>query len=180
MVSQFAIHPGGVEEEQRSAHREHDLDADDARKWRDHPAQFWLERAITSGLAARGGSAAKVGKAWRVKWADGSESAQACFDARWRMRTRSWNGSRWKTRAPGCDQQLPRFVAGQPLPVIRVTGLPDSVRASGRCGRSAWRLKVLAEKRFLPVFINEEDGPSCRPPSASGICCSLEPWTCMP
>ena len=36
---------------------EHDLDADDARKWRDHPAQFWLERAITSGLAARGGSA---------------------------------------------------------------------------------------------------------------------------
>ncbi|MCP2936030.1 hypothetical protein NK983_25410, partial [Salmonella enterica subsp. enterica serovar Typhimurium] len=61
---------------------EHDLDADDARKWRDHPAQFWLERAITSGLAARGGSATKVGKAWRVKWADGSESAQACFDAR--------------------------------------------------------------------------------------------------
>jgi superfamily II DNA or RNA helicase len=60
----------------------HDLDADDARKWRDHPAQFWLERAITSGLAARGGSATKVGKAWRVKWADGSESAQACFDAR--------------------------------------------------------------------------------------------------
>ena len=48
----------------------------------DHPAQFWLERAITSGLAARGGLAAKVGKAWRVKWADGSESAQACFDAR--------------------------------------------------------------------------------------------------
>ncbi|WP_206199345.1 hypothetical protein [Parasulfuritortus cantonensis] len=63
---------------------EHDLDADDARKWRDHPAQFWLERAITSGLAARGGSATKVGNAWRVKWADGSESAQACFDARTR------------------------------------------------------------------------------------------------
>ena len=61
---------------------EHDLDADDVRKWRDHPAQFWLERAITSGLAARGGSAIKAGNAWRVKWADGSESAQACFDAR--------------------------------------------------------------------------------------------------
>jgi superfamily II DNA/RNA helicase len=51
----------------------HDLEADDARKWRDHPAQFWLERAITNGLAARGGSATKVGKAWRVRWADGSE-----------------------------------------------------------------------------------------------------------
>lgn len=60
----------------------HELEADDARKWRDHPAQFWLERAITAGLTARGGSATKDGKAWRVKWADGSESAQVCFDAR--------------------------------------------------------------------------------------------------
>ena len=60
----------------------HELEADDARKWRDHPAQFWLEWAITAGLTARGGSATKDGKAWRVKWADGSESAQVCFDAR--------------------------------------------------------------------------------------------------
>jgi superfamily II DNA/RNA helicase len=61
----------------------HDLDADDARKWRDHPAQFWLERAITSGLGcARRLEATKDGNAWRVKWADGSESANACFDAR--------------------------------------------------------------------------------------------------
>lgn len=60
----------------------HALDADDARQWRDHPAQFWLERAITSGLPARGGSALKTGDAWRVKWVDGSESTRVCFDAR--------------------------------------------------------------------------------------------------
>ncbi len=33
----------------------HQLDADDARKWRDHPAQFWLERAITTGLPRAAG-----------------------------------------------------------------------------------------------------------------------------
>ena len=33
-------------------------------------------------LAVRGGGATKSGKAWRVKWSDGSESAQVCFDAR--------------------------------------------------------------------------------------------------
>jgi len=49
----------------------HTLDADAARKWRDHPAQFWLERAITTGLPARGGSALKSGDSWRVKWTDG-------------------------------------------------------------------------------------------------------------
>ncbi|HBO1289148.1 TPA: hypothetical protein NH204_002948 [Pseudomonas aeruginosa] len=144
---------------------EHDLDADDARKWRDHPAQFWLERAITSGLAARGGSAAKVGNVWRVKWADGSESAQACFDAR----TADENPElEWVTmedpRARAVISELPRFVAGQPLPVIRVTGLPDSVRGIW----SLWEISLAAEgqmgeawrrKRFLPVFINEEGRP---------------------
>ncbi len=164
---------------------EHDLDADDARKWRDHPAQFWLERAITSGLAARGGSAIKAGNAWRVKWADGSESAQACFDAR----TADENPElEWVTmedpRARAVISELPRFVAGQPLPVVRVTGLPDSVRGIW----SLWEISLAAEgltnlpganlnsrqagraavaymdaghnrKRFLPVFINEEGRP---------------------
>ena len=139
---------------------EHDLDADDARKWRDHPAQFWLERAITSGLAARGGSATKVGSAWRVKWTDGSESAQACFDAR----TADENPElEWVTmedpRARAIISELPRFVAGQPLPVIRVTGLPDSVRGIW----SLWEISLAAEglsrKRFLPVFVNEEGRP---------------------
>ncbi|MGD9583031.1 MAG: DEAD/DEAH box helicase [Lysobacterales bacterium] len=139
---------------------EHDLDADDARKWRDHPAQFWLERAITSGLAARGGSATKVGSAWRVKWADGSESAQACFDAR----TADENPElEWVTmedpRARAIISELPRFVAGQPLPVMRVTGLPDSVRGIW----SLWEISLAAEglsrKRFLPVFVNEDGRP---------------------
>ena len=39
----------------------HELEANDARKWRDHPAQFWLERAITAGLTVRGGGATKSG-----------------------------------------------------------------------------------------------------------------------
>lgn len=139
---------------------EHDLEADDARKWRDHPAQFWLERAITSGLALRGGSATKVGNAWRVKWADGSESGQACFDARTADESPKVE---WITmedpRARAVISDLPRFVAGQPLPVIRVTGLPDSVSGIW----SLWEISLAAEglsrKRFLPVFINEEGRP---------------------
>lgn len=139
---------------------EHELDADDARKWRDHPVQFWLERAITSGSAARGGLAAKVGKAWRVKWADGSESAQACFDARTADENPEFE---WVTmedpRARAVISELPRFVAGQPLPVIRVTGLPNSVRGIW----SLWEISLVADglsrKRFLPVFINEGGRP---------------------
>ena len=138
----------------------HDLDADQARKWRDHPAQFWLERAVVNGLAARGGSATQDGNVWHVRWVDGAETPQACFDAR----TASENpAAEWLTmedpRARAIISDVPRFVAGQPLPVIRVTGLPDSVNGIW----SLWEIGLVApganRKRFLPVFINDEGRP---------------------
>lgn len=138
----------------------HDLDADQARKWRDHPAQFWLERSVVNGLAARGGSVTQDGNVWRVRWADGAETPQACFDAR----TAGENpAAEWLTmedpRARAIISDVPRFVAGQRLPVIRVTGLPDSVNGIW----SLWEIGLAApgasRKRFLPVFINDEGRP---------------------
>lgn len=135
----------------------HALEADDARKWRDHPAQFWLERAITSGLPARGGSAVKVDQAWRVKWVDGSESAQVCFDAR----TAEQNPElEWITledpRARALISELPRCVAGQPLPIVRIGGLPDSIRGVW----SLWEINLSADgfnrRRFLPLFATDD------------------------
>lgn len=135
----------------------HALEADDARKWRDHPAQFWLERAITSGLPARGGSAVKVDQAWRVKWGDGSESAQVCFDAR----TAEQNAElEWVTledpRARALISELSRCVAGQPLPIVRIGGLPDSIRGVW----SLWEISLSAEgfnrRRFMPLFATDD------------------------
>lgn len=135
----------------------HPLGPDDARKWRDHPAQFWLERAITTGLPARGGSAVKSGDAWRVRWADGSESPRVCFDAR----TAEQNPElEWVTledpRARAVISELPRWVAGQPLPCVRVKGLPDGVRGIW----SLWEISLSApgfnRKRFLPAFATDD------------------------
>lgn len=140
---------------------DHALEADDARKWRDHPAQYWLERAITAGLPARGGAAEKVGDAWRVKWADGSESPRVCFDAR----TAEQNPEmEWITledpRARAVISELPRCVAGQPLPIATVTGLPDTVHGVW----SLWEINLSASnlsesftrRRFLPVFVTDD------------------------
>ena len=76
-----------------------------------------------------------------MTWADGSESAQVCFDAR----TADENPElEWITmedpRARAVISELPRFVGGQPLPVIRVTGLPDSVRGIW----SLWEISLAA------------------------------------
>lgn len=133
------------------------LDAEDARKWRDHPAQFWLERAITKGLSARGGSAEKVGNAWRVTWADGSESAQVCFDAR---TAEQHPELEWVTledpRARAAIAELPRCVAGQPVPTASISGLPDSVVGVW----SLWEISLSTEsstrRRFLPLFVTDD------------------------
>ncbi|WP_373504608.1 DEAD/DEAH box helicase [Aestuariivirga sp.] len=135
----------------------HELDADDARKWRDHPAQFWLERAITNGLPARGGAAVKEGEAWRLRWPDGSESANVCFDAR---TAGERPDAEWVTledpRARAVISDLPRCVSGQPLPIVRVAGLPEAVRGVW----SLWEISLSADdfsrRRFLSVFVNDE------------------------
>lgn len=146
---------------------DHTLEADDARKWRDHPAQFWLERAITAGLTGRGGSTTRQGDIWQINWMDGSESPHACFDAR----TAEQNPElEWVTledpRARAVIGDLPRFVAGQPLPTVTVNGLPNTVQGVW----SLWEISLSAgnsssqfnRKRFLPVFVME-DGRSFVP-----------------
>lgn len=140
---------------------DHALAPDDARKWRDHPAQYWLERAITAGLPARGGVAEMVGEAWRVKWADGSESPRVCFDARTAERNPE---AEWITledpRAHAIISELPRVVSGQPLAIATVTGLPDTVHgvwSLWEIGLSASNLsESFSRRRFLPVFVTDD------------------------
>lgn len=135
----------------------HDLDAGDARKWRDHPAQFWLERAVTAGVPARGGAAVKDGPAWRVRWMDGSESARVCFDAR---TAEEHPELEWVTledpRARAVISELPRCVTGQPLPLVRISGLPQTVNGVW----SLWEISLSAEdfsrRRFLSVFVTDD------------------------
>ena len=135
----------------------HALDAADARKWRDHPAQFWLERAITSGLPAKGGSADKINDTWRVKWVDGSVSAKVCFDAR---TAEEHPDVEWVTledvRARAVIGESSRSVAGQLLPIVKIDGLPESVQGVW----SLWEISLSAEglsrKRFMPVFISDD------------------------
>ncbi|MCP5271836.1 MAG: DEAD/DEAH box helicase family protein [Burkholderiaceae bacterium] len=135
----------------------HDLDATSAKQWRDHPAQFWLERALRHGLADQGGEIVKAGAGWRVRWGDGSTSEQVCFDARV---AEEQPALEWVTledpRARSVIDRLPRCVAGQPVATVQVTGLPATVQGYW----SLWQISLDADgrtrRRFLPVFVNDE------------------------
>ena len=141
--------------------------ADDARRWRDHPAQFWLERAVTTGLPSRGGEASRDGAAWRIRWQDGSTSAPACFDARTAEEHPEFEwvtleDPRARALIGGRSGELPRCVPGQPVPQVRVTGLPGTVTGIW----SLWKVALSAEGfnrgRFLPVFV-ADDGRTFMP-----------------
>jgi hypothetical protein len=108
-------------------------------------------------LPARGGRAVQSGRAWQVKWLDGSESAQICFDAR----TAEQNPElEWITledsRARAVISELPYCVSGQPLPIVKIAGLPKTVSGVW----SLWELRLVAEgfnrRRFLPVFAMDD------------------------
>lgn len=149
---------------------DHSLNAEEARKWRDHPAQYWLERAIVNGLPAHGGQAERCGDAWHIRWGDGSASARACFDARSAEENPELEWiSLEDPRARALISELPRCVPGQPLPVVKVHGLPDSVKgvwslwAIGLATLDgATALDCLQRRRFLPVFVTD-DGRSFVP-----------------
>jgi hypothetical protein len=59
-------------------------------------------------------------------------------------------------RARALISELPRFVAGQPLPVTKVAGLPDTVQGVW----SLWEISLSADafsrRRFLPVFATDD------------------------
>ncbi|MDD3288785.1 MAG: helicase-related protein [Alphaproteobacteria bacterium] len=133
----------------------HDLEAGDARKWRDHPAQFWLERALTAGLPSRGGAVSRKEGTLHIKWADGSESGRVCFDAR---TAEEKPDLEWVTledpRARAVISELPRWVSGQPLPCAYVNGFPNGIEGVW----SLWEISLSApnfsRRRFFPVFVN--------------------------
>jgi hypothetical protein len=97
------------------------------------------------------------GDAWQVRWPDGSETTNVCFDARTAEARPDFE---WVTledpRARAVISDLPRCVSGQPLPIVRIAGLPDSVRGAW----SLWEISLSADdfsrRRFLSVFVNDE------------------------
>lgn len=141
----------------------HELHAADAKKWQDHPAQFWLERAISLGLPTYGGAATRSGKLWTLDWPDGSRTANATFDAKSASESPD---AEWVTledaRARTIISRLPTWVDTQPVPVVRLSRLPETITGVW----SLWRIGLSANDfnrmRFLPVFI-ADDGRSFVP-----------------
>lgn len=135
----------------------HAIDPSDAKRWQDHPAQYWLERAITLGLPAHGGAAERIDRTWQLTWPDGTKTSGCVFDGRIAAEQPDTD---WITledpRARALISRLPTWIEMQPVPRATIASLPASVVGTW----SLWSVSASAEgyrhTRYLPIFVNDQ------------------------
>lgn len=132
----------------------------DAASWQRvmaHPLPFWVERMVVSHLRARGGEAERRDGCWSLRWPDGHEMRRVVFTAREAQELRgATHLTLEEPRVRELVDRLPRFVPGQPIPLVRLAGLPEGVIGLW----SVWRIVLHAgeaeRQRIMPLFVHDD------------------------
>ncbi len=129
-----------------------------------HPLPHWLERLTVSYLKAHGGQAEQISgtgtvqtgiknQGWNLAWPDGEMYENVVFTAREAGRDPSAHHLTLEdSRVSRLVTRLPRFVPGQPVPVISIPGV-SKVRGYF----SLWQIAIAAmemnRRRIMPLFL---------------------------
>ena len=104
------------------------LDPAEARRVLEHPLPHWVERMTVTGLETLGGSAVRGERGWDLTWPGGERTHGVRFDGR---DSASYPSSIHlgvgDPRIRALFARLPLVVAGQPIPCLRLPGLPEGV-----------------------------------------------------
>lgn len=131
-----------------------ELTPDEAQRLISHPLPHWVERMTVSYLRTQGGQAQKTDEGWHLTWPDGTVFTQVVFTAR---EAEKLPAARHLTledpKIRGLAMRLPRFVPGQPIPVVSVPGVPAEVKGVW----SLWRIAITTtewnRQRVMPLFV---------------------------
>ncbi|WP_298068438.1 helicase-related protein [uncultured Mailhella sp.] len=134
---------------------------------RSHPLPYWMERMTVGYLKSHGGVAIRKRSWWDLTWPDGQEIRKAVFNTREAARLSDATLLTLEnSRVRGLALNLPQIVAGQPLPCVRLNGLPASI--SGFWGLFEVRLQSMMLQKirllripmrrrgYMSVFLSEE------------------------
>ncbi|MDQ0286779.1 superfamily II DNA or RNA helicase [Desulfofundulus luciae] len=136
--------------------QEEQIDAGLAEKISEHPLPYWVERMVINFLQGEGGTVKRKLVGYDLTWPDGSVMNNVVFS---RQEAENYHMSYLSLEEPrvrGLVNRLPRVVAGQPIPRIRLKGLSHEI-----CGYwSLWRISLLAGSmrniRILPLFQHKD------------------------
>lgn len=135
-----------------------DLDPGEAQRLLNHPLSHWVERMTVSYLMAHGGDATRKDGTWRLVWPDGAVDESIVFS----NKETDGNPSAQhltleEPRVRGLAMRLPRFTAGQPIPVVSVPGAPEGVDGYWSLWRIALATQDWNRQRIMPLFLADND-----------------------
>jgi len=134
-----------------------DLEAGCAQRLLTHPLPHWVERMTVSYLKAHGGKAERKGQTWNLAWPDGETYENVVFAGK---EAEKFPSARHLTleapRVRGLAMRLPRFVPGQPVPIVSIPGIAGEVQGIW----SLWRIAIAAmewnRRRMMPLFLADK------------------------
>lgn len=139
------------------------LDPGAAQELRTHPLPHWVERMTVSHLRAHGGKAEQKRRTWELTWPDDEVWENVVFTAKEAetiatARRVTLENSRIRRLV----EQIPWFVAGQPVSVVSISDLPSDVKGLW----SLWRIRAHAQgsdhQSIMPLFLHD-DGRTLAP-----------------
>jgi len=135
-----------------------DLDPSHAQQLLTHPLPHWVERMTVSYLKSKNGAAEKKGRYWNLKWPDGTKLKDVAFtikDAE--EKPTSYHLTMEDSKIRGLAMRLPRFVSGQPVPIINLDSLLNDFNGLW----SIWKISIYTDEwnrsRILPIFVSDSD-----------------------
>lgn len=145
-----------------------DLEPGEAQRLLTHPLPHWVERMTVTYLNAHGGRAERKSAGWHLAWPDGESHANVVFTAKEAERlpaARHMTLEEPKVR--GLAMRLPRFVSGQPIPIVSIPGIAEEVRGIWSLWRIALATMEWNRRRIMPLFL--ADNGSVYVPTARHI-----------
>ncbi|MEW6546397.1 MAG: helicase-related protein [Bacillota bacterium] len=137
------------------------LDPGEAHKLLTHPLPYWVERMTVNYLNAHGGKAERHGHHWDLTWPDGKVYVDVVFSAK---EAEQFPTARHLTledpRVRGLAMRLPRFVPGQPVPVVSLPGVAREIQGFW----SLWQISAVGDSgpetrytRVVPLFLSDSN-----------------------
>ena len=133
-----------------------DLEPGEAQRLLTHPLPHWVERMTVNYLRANGGKAERKSQGWNLIWPDGENYTNVVFTGK---EAEKFPTARHLTleepKIRGLAISLPRFVPGQPVPVVSIAGVDREVKGVW----SLWRIAIAAmdwnRGKIMPLFLSD-------------------------
>jgi superfamily II DNA or RNA helicase len=133
------------------------LSPSEAQRLLGHPLPYWVERMTVNYLESAGGKAEKAKAGWKLRWPDGTTTPSAVFTlADAQSQPAAVHLTLEEPRIRGIATRVPRFVPGQPIPSIEVTGIPWEIRGYWSLWTVAIRSAEWCKERVLALFLHDD------------------------